>query len=77
MAVTDNDMLNNQSFPEGQSNRLKILMILEELDKFKGRAEIARINAGTDTAYQYWGGYRMGIIDAINVIKYKFNEINQ
>jgi len=71
MAVTDNDMLNNQSFPGSQSKRLEVLIVLEELRSLKDRAERLRSNAGTDTAYQYWGGYRMGVDEAIHIVKSK------
>lgn len=75
MAVTNNDLINNQLSPISQTFRLQIMMVIEELRNLKDRASISRRLAQTDSSAYYWGGYIFGVEDAIKEITLKY-EIN-
>lgn len=72
MAVTNNDLLNNQLSPISRTFRFQIMMVIEELKGLKDRASISRRLAQTDSSAYYWGGYISGIEDTIKEITSKY-----
>lgn len=72
MAVTNNDLINNQLSPISRTFRFQIMMVIEELKGLKDRASISRRLAQTDSSTYYWEGYISGIEDTIKEITLKY-----